>query len=118
MDNHQSQTINDVRAAVRAAVRIQARARGMHVRQYILPLVEEDAWTNAQTIKMLMQRVQELETICTQQQATIADQGDKIAILDKIFKARQTKSAMHLQCTAHEEGFATYPLPPIGAPEE
>lgn len=91
-----------------AAIRIQAYARGWHARRFIIPIAEEELWTNANVIKYLTSRIKELERVCRQQQNTILTQGDKIDILDKIFKARNVKSPI----------FETYPLPEIGVPEE
>ena len=94
----------------------QVYERDVHTRLHEIPHVKEEC-SNTDTINSLLKRIAELEKVCTEQQYTIAMQGDKIHVLAQIFKARQKKTD---SATYNGEvcGFATYPLPGIGEPEE
>ncbi len=100
-----------------AATNTQAHKRVVHTRLHEIPHVKEEC-SNMDTINSLLKRIAELEKVCADQQYTIAMQGDKIHVLAQIFKARQRKTDSVTYNDSEVCGFATYPLPGIGEPEE
>ena len=99
-----------------AATNTQAHNRVIHAQLHEISHMKEEC-SNMDTINALLKRIAELEKVCTEQQYTIAMQGDKIHVLAQIFRARQkTDSATYND--GEVCGFATYPLPGIGEPEE
>ena len=102
-----------------AATLIQAYVRGACTRRYLIPRMKETYCSNTETVNLLLKQIADLKKVCAEQQYIIAMQGDKIHVLDQIFRARQKKNEPIIYNNDVEVcGFETYPLPRIGDPEE